>query len=62
MKGSSQLGALAVSFLTISLLAFGGANAVIPEMHRQAVEVAHYGRVSVEVEAAFYVQDGGDFS
>jgi chromate transporter len=42
MKGSSQLGALAVSFLTISLLAFGGANAVIPEMHRQAVEVAHW--------------------
>jgi chromate transporter len=42
MKGSSQLGALAVSFLTISLLAFGGANAVIPEMHRQAVDVAQW--------------------
>ncbi|HXP13313.1 MAG TPA: chromate transporter [Stellaceae bacterium] len=42
MKGSSQLGALAVSFLTISLLAFGGANAVIPEMHRQAVDVARW--------------------
>jgi len=42
MKGPSPLGALAVCFLTLSLLAFGGANAVIPEMHRQAVEVAHW--------------------
>jgi chromate transporter len=42
MKGSSQLGALALSFLTVSLLAFGGANAVIPEMRRQAVDVAHW--------------------
>jgi chromate transporter len=38
----NPLGALALSFVTISLLAFGGANAVIPEMHRQAVDVAHW--------------------
>jgi len=42
MKGSDQLVALALCFLTVSLLAFGGANAVIPEMHRQAVDVAHW--------------------
>lgn len=42
MKGTGPLGALALCFLTVSLLAFGGANAVIPEMHRQAVDVAHW--------------------
>ncbi|HVA35223.1 MAG TPA: chromate transporter [Stellaceae bacterium] len=42
MKGSGALGALAVNFLILSLLAFGGANAVIPEMQRQAVEVQHW--------------------
>ena len=31
---------LAVQFAIMSLLALGGANAVVPEMHRQAVEVA----------------------
>lgn len=34
--------ALAVHFATLSLLAFGGANAVVPEMQRQAVLVAHW--------------------
>jgi chromate transporter len=34
------LGALALHFAMLSLLAIGGANAVIPEMHRQAVETA----------------------
>lgn len=33
------LGTLAVQFTLIALLAFGGANAVLPEMHRQAVEL-----------------------
>ncbi len=33
------LGTLAVQFTILSLLAFGGANAVIPEIHRQSVEV-----------------------
>jgi len=42
VKGSGALGALAVNFLILSLLAFGGANAVIPEMQRQAVEVQHW--------------------
>jgi chromate transporter len=28
-----------VQFAIMSLLAFGGANAVVPEMHRQAVEL-----------------------
>ena len=36
------LSALAVQFAMLSLLAFGGANAVIPEIHRQAVEVNHW--------------------
>ena len=30
---------LALQFAMMSLLAFGGANAVVPEMHRQAVEL-----------------------
>ena len=33
------LTALALQFAILSLLAFGGANAVVPEMHRQAVDV-----------------------
>ncbi|HLZ83580.1 MAG TPA: chromate transporter [Caulobacteraceae bacterium] len=36
------LGALAAQFTLLSLLAFGGANAVVPEMHRQAVDVHHW--------------------
>ena len=31
---------LVAHFALLSLLAVGGANAVVPEMHRQAVEVA----------------------
>ena len=34
-----MLVALAVQFSIMSLLALGGANAVVPEMHRQAVEL-----------------------
>ncbi len=30
---------LAIQFAVMALLAFGGANAVVPEMHRQAVEM-----------------------
>ena len=33
---------LIIHFGTLSFFAVGGANAVIPEMHRQAVEVAHW--------------------
>ncbi|MBS7543181.1 chromate transporter [Ancylobacter oerskovii] len=40
MRDDSILGQLATHFLLISLLAVGGANAVLPEMHRQVVEVA----------------------
>ncbi len=39
--GDALLG-LFVQFTILSLLAFGGANAVVPEMHRQAVEVSHW--------------------
>lgn len=42
MKNTGALTALAVNFLILSLMAFGGANAVIPEMQRQAVEVQHW--------------------
>ncbi|MEX2033947.1 MAG: chromate transporter, partial [Xanthobacteraceae bacterium] len=33
------LSTLGVQFAIMSLLALGGANAVVPEMHRQAVEL-----------------------
>ena len=33
---------LVPTFVILSLMAFGGANAVIPEMHRQAVELKHW--------------------
>ena len=36
------LRAIAGQFGMLSLMAFGGANAVAPEMHRQAVEVRHW--------------------
>jgi chromate transporter len=36
---SDTLATLAVQFAILSLLAFGGANAVIPEIHRQSVAV-----------------------
>ena len=42
MKAADTLVALAVQFTALSLVAFGGANAVIPEMHHQAVEVHHW--------------------
>ena len=42
VKTSDTLVALAVQFTSLSLVAFGGANAVIPEMHRQAVDVNHW--------------------
>ena len=38
--GNAALSALALHFLGLSLLAVGGANAVLPEMHRHTVEVA----------------------
>lgn len=33
---------LAVQFALLSLIAVGGANTVVPEMHRQAVEIRHW--------------------
>ncbi len=39
---SDTLTGLSVQFATLSLLAFGGANAVVPEIHRQAVVVNHW--------------------
>ena len=36
------LGVLTLQFAVLSLLAFGGANAVVPEIHRQAVAVHHW--------------------
>jgi chromate transporter len=40
MKPDVGLSTIAVHFALLSLLAVGGANAVVPEMHRQAVDVA----------------------
>ena len=37
-----QLAAIAAQFVVLSLVAFGGANAVVPEMHRQSVELHHW--------------------
>lgn len=42
MKELDTLGYLAVHFALLSLFAIGGAMAVVPEMHRQAVDVAHF--------------------
>jgi chromate transporter len=43
MKGPGDtLGALAVQFAGLSLVAFGGANAVIPEIQRQSVGLHHW--------------------
>ena len=42
MKGLDTLLTLAVQFAILSLFAIGGAMAVIPEMHRQAVDVSHW--------------------
>ena len=39
---SSTLTALAVIFSQLSLVAFGGGNTVLPEMHRQVTEVHHW--------------------
>ena len=40
--GWGTLSSLALQFALLSLLAFGGANSVVPEMHRQSVEVQHW--------------------
>ena len=42
MKSDDILITLAVQFAIMSLLALGGANAVVPEIHRQAVELGHW--------------------
>jgi chromate transporter len=39
---SGTVAALAAVFAQLSLLAFGGGNAVLPEMQRQVVEVHHW--------------------
>ena len=42
MAPGSELARLAVHFAMVSLLAIGGMNAVLPEIHREAVEVARW--------------------
>jgi len=42
MKLADTLWALAIQFGTLSLMAFGGANAVLPEAHRQSVTLHHW--------------------
>jgi chromate transporter len=39
MKDDGVLGTIFLQFAILSLLAVGGANAVIPEVHRQAVDI-----------------------
>ena len=38
---TTTLLALAIIFTQLSLLAFGGGNSILPEMHRQVVDVQH---------------------
>jgi len=42
MKSGDTLAELAAHFALLSLIAIGGAQTVIPEMHRQAVDVARW--------------------
>ena len=42
MKPTSPLVTLAIEFVLLSLLAVGGANAVIPEIHRVTVDQHHW--------------------
>jgi chromate transporter len=42
MKDDNILATIAIQFAIMSLLALGGANAVVPEIHRQVVEVGHW--------------------
>ena len=42
MKSLDAIPALILQFALLSMFAFGGANSVVPEMHRQAVEVRHW--------------------
>lgn len=39
---TSTLVSLALLYVQLSLIAFGGGNTVLPEMHRQVVEVHHW--------------------
>ncbi len=39
---SATLITLAVIFTQLSLVAFGGGNSILPEMHRQIVDVHHW--------------------
>jgi len=42
MTPHATLAVMAAVFAQLSLLAFGGVNAVLPEMHRQVVQVHHW--------------------
>jgi chromate transporter len=42
MNGTGTLASLALVFMQLSLLAFGGTNSVLPEMQRQVVQVHHW--------------------
>ena len=51
-ESGSDLARLGVHFATLSLLAIGGVNAILPDIHREAVEVA--GWTSERQFADFY--------
>ena len=42
MKSESGIGAFAIQLMLLSLVAVGGVNTIVPELHRQVVEVAHW--------------------
>jgi chromate transporter len=60
MRQDDVLATLALQFAVLSLLAVGGANTVVPELHRQAVEVAGWmtDRQFVEMFAIAQVTPG----
>ena len=39
---SAVLAELAAQFMLLSMLSIGGANAIIPEIHRRAVDLEHW--------------------
>ena len=42
MKGESAIGTFAVQLMLLSLVAVGGVNTIVPELHRQVVDIAHW--------------------
>jgi chromate transporter len=42
VKGESGIGAFAIQLMLLSLVAVGGVNTIVPELHRQVVDGSHW--------------------